>query len=202
MLRLRTSNSSSLLFLFRILFVFSVSIIAPWRAAHIKPASSLFLPAFWIQMCIPPDSSLSGCFSPHIIHVNTRSRQHTALNTCCCRHSKGYLVIVLAKLLNYCQRCLLPDQKHIAFVLISLWRLITKSTPSTHWRQMRPLSLQILCRWCRHSNISCCFNVRLLLIFQRYLDSEPDLTHLFAGILGFLDTQLSLHAWKGLLTKR
>lgn len=45
------------------------------------------------------------------------------------------------------------------------------------------------CHLCRHSNTSCFFIMKLLLlIFQLYLASETGWTHYFAGALGFFNT--------------
>lgn len=94
--------SSSLLFLFRILFVFSVSMIASWRPVSNKPASlasyfflpselrCIFLPTAVDQTFPFPYCSCKQCSVPAVS------------NTRCCRSSKYYLVIVLATPLKYC----------------------------------------------------------------------------------------------------
>lgn len=83
--------------------------------------SSLFLPVFQIQMCIL-SNSLSFFPSLQFIRLfpftqhslNTQYSVYIMSKTQCCRNAKGHLM--LAKLPSYHQRCILPHQKHTAYV--------------------------------------------------------------------------------------
>lgn len=116
---LTKSFNNSLLFLFRILFVFLVSIIAPQRAIRNKSASliSCFFLSFKFRCVFFPTvffflpCSLSGCFLSHIIHVNT---VRILSITWYYRTQKVTLSLVLAQPPKSCQGCLLPHQKHTA----------------------------------------------------------------------------------------
>lgn len=141
---LNKSFSNSLLFLFRILFVFLVSIIAPQRVLSNKYASltPYFFLSFEFRCVFFPTVcpfflpySLSGCFLSHIIHINTRCSVHTLSNTQCCRNSKGYHVIGVSptQLLPVMFTASLETHcLHSSFVLISPGKLINKSTLSPH----------------------------------------------------------------------
>lgn len=120
---LTKSFSNSLLLLFRILFVFLVSIIAPQRAISNKSASliSCFFLSFKFRCVFFPNvclfffflpCSLLGCFL-YMIHVNTG---HILSHTWYYRTQNITLSLVLAQPPKSCQGCLLPHQKHIACI--------------------------------------------------------------------------------------